>query len=225
MGAFRERRYRSGSCREQEEQGRRDCLPPELDKGACVTSVVDEVIDEQRMATKRDTAARSLKVRFGGDGVLLVAEAVANVGDEFREDHAEIGFRIARPAGDELAEAVEHDGAEASVVLGQIVDWRRCGEIRRAVVGGRSTVELWSTFNLEAEGNLGELRVEPIKRDGGIEGAVAACAASPTSRSVYAEKSPATEVRITMTFAASERLWKYAFSRALVSAAGGCERG
>ena len=95
--------------------------------GAGVAAVVDGIVDEQCVATQGDTAARGFDVRLGGDGVLLVAEVVADIGDEFGEHDAHVGFGRRAPAGNELVEAVEHDRAEGAVVLGEIVDGRRVG--------------------------------------------------------------------------------------------------
>ena len=71
----------------------------EMHPGAGVAAVVDGVVDQQRVAAERDAAARGFDVGFGGDRVLLVAEIVADVGDEFGEDDAHVGFGGAPQSG------------------------------------------------------------------------------------------------------------------------------
>jgi hypothetical protein len=90
----------------------------EMHPGSGVAAVVDGVVDQQRVAAQGDAAARGFAVGFGGDGVLLVAEIVAHVGDEFGQDDALIGFGGGSPVGQKPVEAVKEDGAEGAVVLG-----------------------------------------------------------------------------------------------------------
>ncbi len=69
-------------------------------------------------------------------------------------------------AGKQLIQAVEDSGAEAAVVLRQVINWR--GRLRRAVrtIGGFGrAIEIGTALDLEAEIHGGELRVE-ARHDG-----------------------------------------------------------
>ena len=77
------------------------------------------------------------RVGLGGDRILLVAELVAGIGDQLGQRDAHVGFAGRTPCRQELVQAVEQDGAERAVILGQIIDRRRRGQIGRTVgVGG-----------------------------------------------------------------------------------------
>ena len=69
----------------------------EMHPGAGVAAVVDGVVDQQRMAAQGDAAARGFDIGFGGDGVLLVAEMVADVGDQLGESDADDRLRVVAP--------------------------------------------------------------------------------------------------------------------------------
>src|SRR5438093_934221 len=123
--------------------------------GAGVAAVVDGVIDQQRVAAQKDAAARGFDVGFGGDGVLLVTEIIADVGYELGEDDSLIGFGGCSPVRQKLVEAVEQDSAQRAVVLGEIVDGRRFVKVGWAVGWLWCAVEVRTAFDLEEELDFG----------------------------------------------------------------------
>src|SRR5579872_1423119 len=94
----------------------------EVHPGARIAAIMNVVVHQQRMTTERNAAARGIQIGFGGDGILAVAEAVSDIGNEFGESNAQVGFAGCSPARQQLAETVEHDAAEATVIFSQIVD-------------------------------------------------------------------------------------------------------
>ena len=52
-----------------------------LHPGAGIAAVVHTVIHQSRMAPHGDAAPRRAEVGFGGNGVLLVAQVIAHVGE------------------------------------------------------------------------------------------------------------------------------------------------
>ena len=69
----------------------------ELHPRARVAAVVHVVVDQQRVAAQRDAAARGVQIRFGGDGVLLVAELVARVRHQLGQRDAHVGLAGCAP--------------------------------------------------------------------------------------------------------------------------------
>ena len=112
------------------------------------------------MAAHRRPAPRGAEVRLGGDGVLVVAEVVAGVGEQLDEATSEVRRVALAPVRHDDGEAVEHQAPEARVVLGEVVDLRAAASSgsSQLVVGG--AVELARAVDLEREGDLGEDRVE-----------------------------------------------------------------
>src|SRR5262249_44584280 len=118
---------------------------------ACIAAIMDVVIDQERMAPERDAAACRLEVCFCSYSVLLVAQPVADVSNQLRQRDAQVGFRRDAPGWQKLAQPIEHHGPERAVVLRQVVDCRRSGQIRRTTGRKRLTVEERWTFDLEVE--------------------------------------------------------------------------
>ena len=112
------------------------------------------------MAAQGDAASCGFDIGFGGDGVLLIAEIVADVGDEFGEDDSLVGFGGGSPVRQELVETIKKDSTERAVVFREIVDRRWGGEIGRAVGGLRRAVEVGTALDLEGELGLREFGIE-----------------------------------------------------------------
>ena len=93
-----------------------------MHEGARVAAFVHEVVDQPRVAAHRDALAGGGEVGLVGDRVLPVGEVVGGVGQQLDQRDAEIGRRALGPARHQQAQAVEHQAAEALVVLGQVVD-------------------------------------------------------------------------------------------------------
>ena len=122
----------------------------ELDPGAGVAAVVHGVVDQPGVAADRDAAARGAEVGLGGDRVLLVAQVVADVGQQLDQRDARGRPGCARASrGIEQRQPVEHQPAEARVVLGEVVDLRRSAAARagRRASGAQSKSVGQSTLN------------------------------------------------------------------------------
>ena len=70
----------------------------ELQPGTRVAAVVHRVVDQQRMAPQRDAAPRRVQIRLGRDRVLLVAELVADVGQQLDQRDAVVRDAALLPA-------------------------------------------------------------------------------------------------------------------------------
>jgi hypothetical protein len=141
----------------------------ELQPRAGIAAVVDEVVHQTGMTAERDAAARGFNVGFRGYRVLLVAEVVARVGDQLGHGDADVGLGRSAPGGNELIEAIEQDGAEGAVILGQVIDGRRRGRLRRTVGRLGRAIEVGAALDLEGELNLGQLRIESGQGFGDLE--------------------------------------------------------
>ena len=69
----------------------------QADPGARIAAVMHAIADQKGVAAQRDAAARGQDVGFGGDGVLLVAELVAGIGNQFRQHHTQVGLGGSAP--------------------------------------------------------------------------------------------------------------------------------
>ena len=82
--------------------------------------------------------------------------------------------------------------AEAAVILGEVVDRRRRRRRRRTIGRLRSAVEIGTAFDLEAEIDLGELRIESRQHCGNVERILRRLSSVVHQAQTYkAEKSPA----------------------------------
>ena len=110
-----------------------------------------------------------LEIGLGGDRVLLIAQLVADVGDQLGQHDADVGLARALPRRQQLVQAVEQDRAERAVVLGEVVDRRRRGQVGRAVGGGGAQSKSGPHSTLNENVDLGELRIEAGERLGDVE--------------------------------------------------------
>ena len=94
----------------------------ELEPRARVAAVVHRVVDQRGVAAERRPPARGAEVALGRHRVLPVAQVVADVGQELDERDPEVGRVALAPVRREQRQPVEHQAAEARVVLGQVVD-------------------------------------------------------------------------------------------------------
>jgi hypothetical protein len=131
------------------------------DEGPGAAAVVHRVVDEPDVAAYGDAAAGGVEIGLGGDRVLVVADLVGGVGEEFDQGGAEVGGVALDPVGGGEAEPVEDDFAEGVVVAGGVVDdgcgsegGRKAGALVRAVEGG-------GAVGLEAELGFVVPLVEP----------------------------------------------------------------
>ena len=131
-------------------------------RGRC--ALVDDVVDEPRVPAQRRPPARGLRgtprwrPRPGGTRARRRRRRAA------RRARCRRRRRCARvQSGREQAEPVEHQRAERLVVLGEVVDRRRVGALRRAVADRRA-VEVGRALDLERELDRGEQRVEAGRR-------------------------------------------------------------
>ena len=92
---------------------------------AGVGAVVHGVVDEPRVPAHRDAAPRGAEIGLGGDGVLGVGKPVADVGQHLDQGDAQVGSVALAPLRQRLGHPVEHQPAEAAVVLGEVADLRR----------------------------------------------------------------------------------------------------
>ena len=110
------------------------------------------------MPAHRGPPPRGAEVGLGGDRVLVVAEVVADVGEQLDERDAEVGGAALAPVRHRHGEAVEDQPAEAGVVLGEVVEVRRRQlRLGRHVVVGRA-VEVRRAVDLERERHLRRAR-------------------------------------------------------------------
>ncbi len=167
------RQYGEGQVRAR--QGHGLLLGLQADEGAGRAAVVHRVVDQPGMPTDRGTQPGGVEIRLGGDGVLLVAQPVPDVGEELHQGDGQIGHMPLGPLRHRQGEPVQQQPTEAGVVLGQIVDGRfRTARSRRTGVGGGRAVQ---AVRSGVEGELlgGVAGIEaPDQRDQPVDGGVAA---------------------------------------------------
>ena len=97
------------------------------------------IIHQPRMAANGDAAAGGRKIRFGGDGVLIVAQIVADIGEDLDQGQPQIRRMALRPVRHDEGQPVQDELPEGGVVFGEIVDLRfgplfgRAGDVIPAV--------------------------------------------------------------------------------------------
>ena len=93
---------------------------------SCVSPVVHRVIDLTHVPAHGGSQARCKEIRFCCDGVLLIAQIIADEGEHFEQHLAEIRRMRFLPRGQDGGHAVLHQAKEAFEVLREIgdVDWR-----------------------------------------------------------------------------------------------------
>ena len=128
-----------------------------------------EIVDQPGVTAQRDAAARRLQIGLRSDRVLLIAELVADIGNQFGKRNADIRFACSSPRGHKLIQPVQHDAAERAIILRQVVDRRRSRQIRRAVGRWRSAIEIRTALHFERKRHLRELRIEARESLGDIE--------------------------------------------------------
>jgi hypothetical protein len=136
---------------------------PELEERPRAAALVHAVVEQPRVAPHRDPPPGGAQVRLGGDRVLEVAQPVGRVGQQLHQRDLEVGGVPLGPARQGGGQPVEHQPAEALVVLGQIVELRLRQHHRRAVVLA-GAVKVGVAGGLEGEGHRVEPRVEPGRR-------------------------------------------------------------
>ncbi|RIH81688.1 hypothetical protein Mrose_03550 [Calidithermus roseus] len=137
----------------------------EADPGPRVAAVVHGVVQQPGVPPQRDALPRGAQVGFGGHGVLVVAQVVAHVGQQLHQCHLQVGGRALLPAGHEQGQPIEHQAAEAGVVLGQVIQPGLAQRLGRTLLLG-GAVEVAGALDLEGKLHLGELGVEAGGRSG-----------------------------------------------------------
>ncbi len=83
------------------------------------------IVDEARMAGRRDAMEAGVEIAFGaGPGILIVAQVVGGISQKLDHRHAEIGGQSLLPARIALGDQIHHQAAEALIILGEIVERR-----------------------------------------------------------------------------------------------------
>ena len=89
---------------------------------------------------------------------------VTGVGQQLDEGDAEVGRALLLPAGKDHRQPVQHQPAEAGVILGQVIDGRVGRRRGRGIGHGRVAVEVAGTPDLERELDVRQHRVESHRR-------------------------------------------------------------
>ena len=135
------RRPRTGRCRRAVDPAFR----LQRHERAGVAAVVHRVVDQPHMAAHGHPAARGVEVRLGGHRVLLVADLVGGVGEQFDERDAEVGGRCrSTQSGVVSASRSRISLAQGVVVAGGVVD-----DGRRRCVRGRAVLRCDSSRAVE----------------------------------------------------------------------------
>ncbi len=140
-------------------------LHVEVNPSAGVAAVVHAVVEQAGVAAQRDALAGGAEVGLGGNRVLVVAQLVTQVGHRLHQGYLHVGRVALLPVRHDRGQPVEHQAAEAAVVLGQVVDQRGGQVLGRALVDRRA-VEIAVAVDLEGEAQAGKLRVEAVRRVG-----------------------------------------------------------
>src|SRR5207245_6473808 len=105
------------------------------------------------------TPATRVEERLCCHGILEVAEAIAGVGEQLDEHHADVSGIALRPRRIALRSEIEKKPAEAGVILRQVIDDRLLEQLRRTVFNGKA-IEGRRTTRTEVKVDRGELHVE-----------------------------------------------------------------
>src|SRR5262249_54183855 len=87
-------------------------------------AVVHRVIDQLDQAPHGNPLSGGNQERFVGDGVLVVAQVVADIGEQLEQHHSDVGFVAFLPRGDQSWDVVDKNLAKTGVVLCEVVDER-----------------------------------------------------------------------------------------------------
>ena len=127
--------------------------------GPGIAALVQRVVHQPGVAAHRDALPSGAQIGLGGDGVLVVAEMVAGVGEHLDDGDAQVRHVALPPLGHHQGQAVQHQLPEAGVVLGEIVDLRLVPRLRRAHPF-RLAVQVARAVHLEGEGDAVVVRIE-----------------------------------------------------------------
>ena len=121
---------------------------------------MEVVVHEAAVPPHGDALPGRAEVGFRSDRVLVIAELVPGIGNGFDQRHLHIGRVSFGPIWHQGRQAVEHELAEAGVILGQVIDIRG-----RHVLGWADVfnlaVEVARAVDLESESDRRKLRIEP----------------------------------------------------------------
>jgi hypothetical protein len=134
-----------------------------MDPGASIASIMHWIIQQADMPADRGAAARSAKVGFRSDCVLLIAEIVSQVRQQLDQDNSQIRRAGFLPLGNDLGHAVQHELAETGVILCQIGDIQ-LGFSRRRTGDGLAAIEITFASYFERELNAGKNRIKVLWR-------------------------------------------------------------
>src|SRR5438034_2110036 len=155
LGSLRQRRWTSAHFHEVS-------VDLHLHPDTSIAAIMHEVIHESCMASDRDTSMSRSQVSLCSDGILLVAQVVADVGQQFYQNDTKVSRVALFPLRQQYRHAIEHQLAQARVVLGQVIDlWFRTG-LRRAYLLIQA-IKVVRAIDLEREVNSREQRVKVIR--------------------------------------------------------------
>ncbi len=90
--------------------------------GSRVAAVMHRVIDQPHVPAHGRSQPRGGEIRLGGDGILLIAEIIAEEREHFEQHLAEIRRMRLLPVGQNSGHAVLHQAEEAFEILCEIRD-------------------------------------------------------------------------------------------------------
>ncbi len=105
-----------------------------------------EVVEQTGMATN----GNSPQIGLGRDRILVVAQLVARIRQQFHQRDANVGWVALLPIGHDERHAIENQPPETGVIFRQIIDLRR-RKRRRRTHTHRLAVKVAGAFHLEGE--------------------------------------------------------------------------
>ena len=137
-----------------------------MDEGAGVAAVVHGVVEQAGMPAQGNAQPGGAEIGFGGDGILLPGYLVADMGQHLDQHDGLVRRAALGPPRHQRGEPVQHEAAEAVIILGEIVNRRVRPHLGRADMAG-ATVEVGGAAGLERERDDGQFRIEAVRRVGG----------------------------------------------------------
>ena len=135
--------------------------------GSGVSPVVHRVIDQPHVPAHGRSQPRGGEIRLGGDGILLIAEIIAEEREHFEQHLAEIRLMRFLPGGQNGSHAVLHEAEEAFEVFRKIGDVDRGGRDGLAILH-RQTIERARAGNLKREIDRRKYEIDSGRRFRGV---------------------------------------------------------
>ena len=131
----------------------------DMQEDARIDAFLREIVDKPSVPANRDAPPRRAEIGLGCDRVLVVAQQIADMGEQFDEGDTQIRRIALLPVGRQGGDTVQHQLPEARVVFREVIELRRRGqrgEDRLLLLA----VEVARAIGLEREGGRSEQRVE-----------------------------------------------------------------